>query len=150
LVVEYGILVPLSTFLDPASTAGNELKYWTLMVVHQLSLCGKGGLFVPVVDYTNHDKLFLEALHPQLISSLCLRKCRELLLETRICPSSACSPWSGLLQRSTIQLVDKNNLSLLRARLQRFHFLLARGRSSSDGIVGISHCPIDFGVFEEW
>ncbi|KAF9208053.1 hypothetical protein BGZ49_009918, partial [Haplosporangium sp. Z 27] len=38
LVVQYGILAPLSQFLVKVEPA-NELQYWSLMVVHQLAAC---------------------------------------------------------------------------------------------------------------
>lgn len=39
-VVQYGILDPLTRFLVKVEPA-NELQYWSLMVVHQLTACGK-------------------------------------------------------------------------------------------------------------
>lgn len=39
-VVQYGILEPLTRFLVKVEPA-NELQYWSLMVVHQLTACGK-------------------------------------------------------------------------------------------------------------
>ncbi|KAG0288474.1 hypothetical protein BGZ96_007753 [Linnemannia gamsii] len=39
-VVQYGILEPLTRFLVKVEPA-NELQYWSLMVVHQLTACGE-------------------------------------------------------------------------------------------------------------
>ncbi|KAF8979251.1 hypothetical protein BGZ46_005682, partial [Entomortierella lignicola] len=57
LVVQYGILAPLSQFLVKVEPA-NELQYWSLMVVHQLAAC--------------------EALHPALISVGLIRTLAEM------------------------------------------------------------------------
>ncbi|KAJ3191602.1 hypothetical protein HK101_007565 [Irineochytrium annulatum] len=37
-IVRYGVLRPLITFLSDSPTHSNDLKYWTLLLVHQLSL----------------------------------------------------------------------------------------------------------------
>ncbi|KAF9102502.1 hypothetical protein BGX27_010978 [Mortierella sp. AM989] len=57
LVVQYGILEPLSRFLVKVEPA-NELQYWSLMVVHQLASC--------------------EALHPALINVGLIRTLAEM------------------------------------------------------------------------
>ncbi|KAF9170064.1 hypothetical protein BGX20_009471, partial [Mortierella sp. AD010] len=57
LVVQYGILEPLSRFLVKVEPA-NELQYWSLMVVHQLASC--------------------EALHPALINAGLIRTLAEM------------------------------------------------------------------------
>ncbi|KAI1310228.1 hypothetical protein EDD11_003874 [Mortierella claussenii] len=57
LVVQYGILEPLSRFLVEVEPA-NELQYWSLMVIHQLAAC--------------------EELHPELIRVDMIRTLAEM------------------------------------------------------------------------
>ncbi|KAJ3126866.1 hypothetical protein HK098_007070, partial [Nowakowskiella sp. JEL0407] len=82
-VVSYGILVPLCGFISASVSLSNDLKYWSLLLIHQLSLTeslhealiGKG--MVPILGNltrmtfgnTNMQKLCLHSL-VRLISSL--------------------------------------------------------------------------------
>lgn len=60
-VIEMGILDSIQRILTSTTIRNNELKYWTLMILHQISLSGKIYLFLLFLThllYTYSPSLF--------------------------------------------------------------------------------------------
>ncbi|CAG8624126.1 4058_t:CDS:10, partial [Acaulospora morrowiae] len=67
-IVELGIIPTLAKLIDESSSLHeSETKYWSLMVIHQLTLCGKNPSNRDPVIQRQTIRLVIEKIHSQLI-----------------------------------------------------------------------------------